>query len=245
MSNSANPSLYKTVLDCSSEKPDLSCYIAIVLWLGWLFVLPVYFISLPILWIYSKTMFFYLIGPTFPLIMISAIYPISPNYQPQWTKALGRWIMNSAKRYFSLTVKIEEIELLEKTGVCLFALEPHDVLPVSIFWGSDYLNLVPNHKNIGCMTGILFQIPIIKHIYTWCSASSADRKNCMKLLSSGRSLTINPGGVSEVAHLGNKNERTLFLKTRFGFTKLGTEIIIYMYVYMYICVCVYVYILSI
>ena len=73
------------------------------------------------------------------------------------------------------------------------------------------------------MTGVLFKIPIIRHVYTWMSASNADKMNCLKLLESGISVTLNPGGVAEVAELGNRKERTLFLKNRFGFTKLALE----------------------
>jgi len=87
-------------------------------------------------------------------------------------------------------VKVADEEALNKAGLCLFALEPHDVLPVSIFWGSDFIGALPGKKNLGCMTGVLFSIPIIRHIYSWVSAADASRQNCMRLLNAGYSLTI-------------------------------------------------------
>ena len=129
--------------------------------------------------------------------------------------------MKHAKRYFSLTVIFEDYDKVNDGGNCLFALEPHDVLPVSIFWASDYLEVLPKHRNLGCMTGILFKIPILKHIYTWMSATDVSRKFVEKLLAKGYSLTINPGGVKEVAELVNEDVRTLILKPRLNFTKLA------------------------
>jgi len=55
------------------------------------------------------------------------------------------------------------------------------------------------------------------------SAASASKENCMKLMSKGKSLTLNPGGVQEVSYLANRKVRTLFLKKRFGFTKLAMQ----------------------
>lgn len=74
------------------------------------------------------------------------------------------------------------------------------------------------------MTSLLFDIPIIRHVYTWLSAASVDKKTLIKLNKKGISLNICPGGVREVAYLGNKKERVLFLKKRQNFTKLAIQL---------------------
>lgn len=177
--------------------------------LGWLFVLPAFFVSLPLLFYCFRTGFYVVVAFVGPIIAASMIFTIDPRAQPEWSKSYGKWTMDHASRYFSLTVKMEDFDAVNDGGPCLFALEPHDVLPVSIFWGrcaqirvsypnfmsltiatlstfkSDYLKVLPKHKSFGCMSGVLFRIPIIRHVYTWMSAASADRKNCLALLGKG------------------------------------------------------------
>lgn len=214
---------YKIVCDYSKERPTLSSYVAVHLWLGWLNFYPALTLSLPFMYMYLPTAFNWTVAITAPIIVLSAVLPITAESQPAWTRAFGSWTMNEAKRYFSLTVKAEDPDAINDAKTCLFSLEPHDVLPVSIFWGSDYIGVFPKLKSIGCMSNAVFNIPIMRHVYTWMSASSADRKNCEKLFAKGYSLTVNPGGVKEVSYLVNKKVRTLYLRTRQNFTKLAIQ----------------------
>ena len=130
MSKSASST--KVVMDNSSVRPDFSSYVAVTLWLGWLFLFPIMLLFLPIFWIYFKPAFYIL----FVVILTSAIYPIDREYQPFWGYQLGSWIMHKACGYFSLRVEFENHEAVDKGGPCIYALEPHGVLPVSIFWCS-------------------------------------------------------------------------------------------------------------
>lgn len=100
-----------------------------------------------------------------------------------------------AYRYFSIKIILEESkEEIDKIGPCIFSLEPHDVLPVSIFWCHKSMNIFPNHSIVGCMTSILFKIPFIRHVYSWLSATSIDKKNLIRLVGKKKSLVIIPGG---------------------------------------------------
>ena len=97
-------------------------------------------------------------------------------------------------------------------------MEPHGVLPVSIFW--PITEAFGGRKAKGAMTGALFIIPIIRHVYTWLHGCNAS-KNLVKLLKGGTSVNLCPGGVREVAYLADKTKSTVFLKKRLGFTKLA------------------------
>jgi hypothetical protein len=60
------------------------------------------------------------------------------------------------------------------------------ILPFSgLFAFSDYLGYFPGHKMIGCLTSACFLVPGMKHVFTWASASSVEKKNLQKLLSTG------------------------------------------------------------
>ena len=128
---------------------------------------------------------------------------------------------NVCTSYFSFKVEFENYNLIENCGPSLFAVEPHGVLPVTLYWGT--LNLLQNHQFLCCLSSSILSVPIMKHFLTWSGAISAEKTNLIKYLSQGYSLNICPGGVQEVKYLNNNKEMVLFLKSRLGFTKLGLE----------------------
>ena len=79
------------------------------------------------------------------------------------------------------------------------------------------------HQCLGCVTSICFYIPIMKHIYTWVRAKSADKKNLIEMLQKGCSPVLCPGGVQEVTLMKNENECVLYLNNRLGFIKLALQ----------------------
>jgi diacylglycerol O-acyltransferase 2, plant len=113
--------------------------------------------------------------------------------------------------------------ILTFSGPALFAIEPHDILPLSIFAFNDCLGGLKGHTCVGCVTSICFFIPIMKHIYTWVHARSADKKNLIDMLRKGISPVLCPGGVQEVTLLKNENECVLYLNNRLGFIKLALQ----------------------
>ena len=110
----------------------------------------------------NQTAFYWFLSVMAPIFLLSAVLPIKAELQPSWTRSYGSWTMNEAKKYFSLTIKAEDYDAVNEAGLCLFSLEPHDVLPVAIFWASDYIRVFPKLANTGCMTGAVFNIPIIR-----------------------------------------------------------------------------------
>ena len=108
-------------------------------------------------------------------------------------------------------------------GPAIFAIEPHDILPLSIFAYNDCLGGLNGHNCVGCVTSVCFYVPIMKHIYSWVNARSADKKNMVSMIKSGLSPVLCPGGVQEVSLMKSENECVLYLNSRFGFIKLALQ----------------------
>jgi hypothetical protein len=163
--------------------------------------------------------------------------------------ALGKWCVETAAEYFHIKFVVEDPAAVNASGPAIFALEPHDVLPLSIFSFGDYLKPLAGHSCIGCVTSACFKMPIIRyviirlstysnsghhchnlcclhcsHLYTWFFTVSADKSNIEKYLRKGTSIVIVPGGVAEVTYLPQSKrnkECVLFLSQRLGFVKMA------------------------
>ncbi|RYY73131.1 hypothetical protein EON63_20150 [archaeon] len=95
-------------------------------------------------------------------------------------------------------------------------------------------------------TGLCFKVPFMRHVYTWMTAASVDKKDIIKSINNGNSPVIVPGGVQEVIYLAQYYHKdlltqdpssnnttsssapctktcTLYLKRRAGFVKLALK----------------------
>lgn len=205
------------IVDKSDIQRDFTHYFAMFFWIGWMSFFFFFTLSAPLLYMYCTPLFTVLLG----LIVASALSPITRSRQPQFCYAMGDWTMRKASEYFRMKVVAEDLEALEKSGTGIFAVEPHDVLPLSIFAFNDAIKGFKGHTCRGCMTSAAFKVPLMRHVYTWVNASDIAKKNVMKMLSEGVSPIICPGGVQEVTLMTNKSECILYLKSRFGFIKLA------------------------
>jgi hypothetical protein len=246
-------------LDHSSESPTLLSYLCIFLGLGWFPIFPLFYIFRVFLWNYLKPFFV-----LFCLIcIISALYPIDRDLQPQFLINFGTWMTQICTSYFSFKVECEDYQSLTKIRSAIYAVEPHGVLPVTLYWGtlnifrqnqgqdpspqvrnqgqgqgrrkgraqrknpnektSSSLPPLPPHRFLCALSSSILSIPIMKHFLTWSGAISVEKKNLIKYLHEGYSLTLCPGGVQEVKYLNNNFEIILFLKRRHGLTKLCLE----------------------
>ena len=206
-------------IDNTNVKRNITHYIAVFTWIGWLSFYLIFTCSVPFLYLYAKNV---LIGIS-SLIFLSAILPIDRKLQPKWAYAIGTWCMKKASEYFHVKVIVEDVEKIKTMGPAVFALEPHDVLPLSIFAFNDCLNGLPGQKCLGCITGACFNVPLMRHMYTWVNATDVGKKNVLKLISNGISPVICPGGVQEVTLMSSKDECVLYLKERKGFVKLAIQ----------------------
>jgi diacylglycerol O-acyltransferase 2, plant len=205
------------LMDESKTKPSAISYFVVFLGLGWMITVPVTLACMPFIWTHFKIgVLIYVF-----VVLLSAAYTVDRAMQPAWCYRFGAWVMDNCTSYFSFKIEFEDVDAVENTGPALFAIEPHGVLPVSVYWGS--LNLLKKHKMLCCLSSSILTVPIMKHILTWTGAVAADKKTMLRYLSDGYSLNICPGGVQEVAYLGDPNLCVLFLRSRFGFTKLALE----------------------
>ena len=192
--------------------------IAVALWLGWNGIL-VFLVLYAIILAGSleRTVIF-------GLMTLSLLLP--PDFPGRAGHDFGDWIMLKAEQYFGLKTIIEdEAELLKYSGkAIIYAFSPHDVLPFAVFAFNPILKRIPGGKTMHClMTGVIFNIPFLKHVYTWAKAKPVDKKTFLGRLHEKESFAFVPGGVQEVILLDPKKpeEMVLFLKNRKGFVKLA------------------------
>ena len=169
-------------------------------------------------------------GITFLAIIISVIAPLhkhgSPN--PKWCISVGHWIMDKGAEYFKLKVILEDFEAMkisaESGRPAIFVLEPHDVLPVSIFSLCDYLQALPGKRRlIGCISSACFRVPLMRHVWSWVCAESIDRTNVVRLLKDGVSVCLCPGGVKEVIYMAQQQQKKQKQIIK-NFTKKETDV---------------------
>ena len=143
----------------------------------------------------------------------------------------GDLLMRCAASYFSLKITCENPQSLStiaqtSTSGVIFAMEPHDILPFPLFAFNDGLSCIPHVKNAyGLMTSAIFNIPLLRHIYTYTRGHPVDKKTFQSHLKSNHNVVFVPGGVNEVFEINpdKPDEIILYLNKRKGFVKLALE----------------------
>mmetsp|Transcript_4755 Transcript_4755/g.9086 ORF Transcript_4755/g.9086 Transcript_4755/m.9086 type:complete len:337 (-) Transcript_4755:315-1325(-) len=213
------PTIYTTSQDAS-----LIPTIAVTLWLGWMGILT-YTV------IYAAT-----IASIFQRIVILSILTASfilpPEFPGNMGTQIGNWIMKQARKYFGVKVIIENEAAFHKINeegkTVIFAVEPHDILPYGVFVFNSVFGFLPGRVGQTArvlMTGAIFQLPIIKHVYTWVGGLPVDKKTFRSRLANNECVAFVPGGVQEVTLIDpkKKEELLLYLRNRKGFIKLALE----------------------
>ena len=195
-------------------------YLAAFVWVGWFVLLPVLLCLTIAAYFYSSIAFVVLVA----IISTAILYPLDRDSQPAWGYAFNHWLMLRGTEYFGLKVIAEDWDALNSVTPAIMCLEPHDVLPVTFFAFANSLGYFGKHKMRGCVSGAIFNVPFMRHIYTWAESTSVDRDNIRKILSDGGSPALCPGGAQEVIYLDDDpNEVVLFLKSRLGIVKFACE----------------------
>ena len=206
------------------EKLNFLDYLLITLWLGWLGIVPTLLCALVLFFVYRESLTWW----PFLILLVpiggSWLYPVRLSVQPKIGFTLGEKIMKAAERYFGLRLCYMDKKAIEDAGPSIFLIEPHDVMPLGLFCFSDSLGYNTGHKNVGCLSGACFMVPLMKHVYTWASAQSVAKKNVKRLIEEDYSPTICPGGVQEVTMMREgQRECILYLKKRQGTIRLAME----------------------
>lgn len=211
----------------SNHDSSLIPTLGVFLWLGWVGTL-VYLGSFLLL--YGGTT-----GRVTVLVSVVTSLILPPNFPNPYGYMIGDWMMRCGERYFGLKTTVEDCSTLNKLSSegksIIFAFEPHDVLPFSVFAFSPTLNRLPgfisphhNREHLAClMTSAVFQVPFMRQVYTWAGGLPVDKSTFMKRLRSGKASTFVPGGVQEVSLMdpARPNDLILYLKNRKGFIKLA------------------------
>lgn len=203
------------------ETPQVTGFLqtmAVIIWLGQSGI--VVFVSIYAIFFASSWVRMVILG----CMLVSLLLP--PDF-PSIGHQLGDWITLKAAEYFGLKTIVEDEEALlrhSKKAALIYAFSPHDVLPFSVFAFNPILERVPGGSGIVClMTSAVFNVPFMKHIYTWVKAKPVDRKTFLGRLHQKESFAFCPGGVQEVILLDpmQPNDIVLFLQNRKGFIKLS------------------------
>jgi len=211
-----------------TETPQNSSLIptfAVTLWLGWMGILT--YLILYAAFVASP----YQRNAIIAIFSVSAILP--PSFPGALGVKIGNWIMVQASHYFGLKVIVENegaLKDIDKSGkTAIFAIEPHDVLPFSVFAFNPVLNHIPGEMGKTMkilMTGAVFKLPLMKHVYSWVGGLPVDKKTFRSQLAKNKGTGFVPGGVQEVILMDPKkpNDLILYLKSRKGFVKLALEL---------------------
>mmetsp|Transcript_139195 Transcript_139195/g.266918 ORF Transcript_139195/g.266918 Transcript_139195/m.266918 type:complete len:363 (+) Transcript_139195:53-1141(+) len=208
------------LLDCIVQ------VVAVYIWLGWLCTIAL----VPLLLVFLSWPARLTVGA---IVLAAGLVPI-PRFQDKLGplySAYGNFLMRRAAQYFSLRVQMtasadDTFQKLHADGTpVVIGLEPHAVIPFSIFFCHDALETLPLRDARGLMSSILFMIPGMRQTYRSVAASAADKKTMYKLLDKGISCGLIPGGVQEVKLLnkGSKKDLYLYLSKRLGFVKVALE----------------------
>lgn len=65
-------------------------------------------------------------------------------------------------------------------------------------------------------------MPLVRHLWWWLGIRSVSKTSIVKLLQSGKSVVLVPGGVREIQSMCQSKE-VVYLKKRYGFVKLAIQ----------------------
>ncbi|KAL3792785.1 hypothetical protein HJC23_002592 [Cyclotella cryptica] len=219
-SNASDSSKWKT-----QETPQDCGFIptlAVTLWLGWNGIILL--ILLYGVFIAARWERMVIIGLCVASLILPAEFPGRIGF------LLGNWMMKGAEKYFGLKTVIEDegnlLSHARRNKACIFAFNPHDMLPYAVFAFSPALRRLPGKLGEdGCclMTSAIFNVPFLRQVYSWVKSLPVDKRTFMGRLKRGESFAFVPGGVQEVILLDPKkpDDVVLFLRNRKGFIKLA------------------------
>jgi diacylglycerol O-acyltransferase 2, plant len=221
-SPTTSPSTAVTTLDCRALPRTWQSYLSIWLLMGsmwWhLMFLTVVF---PALYFYKATT---AIAVWCGILVAAALLPSDRKLQPGWCFAFGAWVAQKCVEYFRIVVVVEDkVALEQQSGPAIFAIEPHDILPLTYVAFHPSVRAIPGHTVWGGITSMCFLVPFLKHMYSWVCAASVDKQTILSLIREGISPLICPGGVQEVMLMDRDDEVVLYLKNRLGFVKLALQ----------------------
>lgn len=156
------------------------------------------------------------------LALVMAPMDIPP---PSFVRRFLSFSLAAAFRYFPVTVVYEDYDDLAGKESFVIAFEPHSVLPQGICAFCEYAAEKPppglRHARI-LVSSAGFWAPVMRHLWWWLGCRPASRSVAQKLLASGHTIALCPGGVRECLYMKPGTE-VAYLRKRHGFVRLALE----------------------
>lgn len=139
----------------------------------------------------------------------------------QWT-ALWRPLITGLIR---APVKVVSETTLDPQRQSIIAAAPHGILSLNhALYFTDaggFLSMFPHdRRDLGA--SVIFRIPLFRELLLWAGCVDASKATARKMLKSGKSLFIYPGGEKEQMLTRNEQQRA-YIRTRKGYARLALE----------------------
>lgn len=142
-----------------------------------------------------------------------------------WSSFSRGWLWTWFFHSYFPSVRIEYEVPLDQHEQCIVASHPHGVSSLHhIFYMTNALGFLDsftdNKRHVGA--NILFKIPVLREISLWLGLVASNRYVVKRVLDSGKSLVLLPGGMNEQI-ISQEGQHTLYIRDRKGFVKLAIE----------------------
>jgi len=160
------------------------------------------------------------------LLLILALIPLKWGTGPV-TDAFVRMSCTQGGKYFPINVHIEDEEALRPGRPYVLGLEPHSALPIAIpmvfATASPLLPKALRGTVHGMASSVCFAVPLVRQLWWWLGLRPVSRQLMDRLLSQGKSVILNPGGVQECCEMERTGSETVYLKKRHGFVRMAMK----------------------
>ncbi|KAJ7547421.1 hypothetical protein O6H91_04G003300 [Diphasiastrum complanatum] len=204
--------------ECAKGIDKLYSAIAFLLWLGPFHLNIAFLILIPFGLLSSFT--FPIVITLLTFLVFLAVIPI--EYKSTVGTPVAKFICKYATKHFPIKVVADDVEALDSNRSYVVVLEPHSILPLGVLAFLEYSDLFPLKKVRVLVTSTALGTPVLRHIWTWMGAMPASGEAFRKLLCSGISGVIVPGGVQECLYM-QRNREVVYLKKRFGFVRIAIQ----------------------
>lgn len=187
------------------------------LWLLPLLVAGYYLVVQGALWLIAVAVALYL--PSY----LSQSQSSSDGRQWNAFRALKLWNLVSANYLRTRVIRETPLDSGDNKRY-VFAYSPHGILVLSRFAiaAGNWEKLFPDIDFRFLGASAIFSVPLAREACLWLGGVDASRSTAEKVLKSGKSITVYPGGVPEIFLTDPKSkENVLVLKKRRGFIKLA------------------------
>uniref|UniRef100_K3X4M3 Acyltransferase n=1 Tax=Globisporangium ultimum (strain ATCC 200006 / CBS 805.95 / DAOM BR144) TaxID=431595 RepID=K3X4M3_GLOUD len=138
-----------------------------------------------------------------------------------------KWLWDSPLWRFCthfLGIVIVREQELDASKRYIFGFHPHGILILSRLatYGGCWEKVFPNIAARLLGASAVFYVPLAREICLWLNAVDASRSTAEKVIKSGKSVLVYPGGVPEIFLMEpDSKENKIMLKSRLGFVKLA------------------------